>query len=225
MKQKNKVASFICKKGICQAADIMREFSLSKSSVIKYLKEVGVLTSFNSKGQYYILPQHHQFDDEGLLFIGEVGFYEGGSLLNAICHLVAKSPQGLGARELDRTLKTTTHSQLPTLFRTGRLKRESAVNRGGNAYIYFSVDSEVYQTQRDAYFSPSKSQEKKEAEPEVELKPEELPDVIEVLRTLISHPDFSAKSAALSLQRRGRKVSSTFVKRVFKKYDLSKKKF
>ena len=83
MRQKKKITSFVRKKGMCQASDIMREFGLSKSSVIKYLKEVGVLTSFNSRGQYYVLPQQYQFNEMGLLFIGDVGFYEGGNLLVA----------------------------------------------------------------------------------------------------------------------------------------------
>jgi len=221
MRQKKKVTSFIRKKGMCQASDIMQEFSLSKSSVIKYLKEVGVLTSFNSKGQYYVLPEQHQFNEVGLLFIGDVGFYEGGNLLAAISHLVEQSPQGLGARELDRALKTTTHSQLPILFKTGRLQREAAINRAGNAYIYFSADPEKSQVQRDAYFSPP---EPPEEEPEVELKSDELPDVIEILLTLLAHPEFSAKSVALSLQRRGQDISSGFTRRVFQEYGLLKKK-
>ena len=154
------------------------------------------------------------------MFIGDVGFYEGGNLLAAICHLVENSSQGLGARELDRALKTTTHTQLPTLFRTGRLQREPAVNRAGNAYIYFSVDPEKSQVQRDAYFSPP---EPPEEEPQVELESDELPDVIEVLLTLLSHPEFSAKSVALSLQRRGLKISNGFTRRVFQKYGLLKK--
>jgi hypothetical protein len=222
MKREKKVgiASFIRKKGMCQASDVMQKFSLSKPSVIKYLKEVGVLTSFNSKGQYYILPQHHLFDEDGLLFIGDVGFYEGGNLLAAICHLVKRSSQGLGARELDRALKTTTHSQLPNLFRTGRLQRESAINRAGNAYVYFSSDTARSQVQKDAYFNPP--EELKELKEE-ELAPSELPDVIEVLLTLLAHPDFSAKSIALSLQRRGRKITNSFTMRVFQAYGLSKK--
>ncbi len=222
MKQskRSKVAAFIRKKGLCQAVDIMHEFSLSKISVIKYLKSIGALTSFNSKGQYYILPECHQFDERGLLFIGKVGFFKGGNLLAAICHLVEISPQGLGARELDSVLKTTTHSQLPNLYRTGRLRRQSAVNRPGNAYVYFSPDNAAFQEQQESYVSVEEIPDENQEE---ELTPDELPDVIEVLLTLISHPDFSAKSVALSLQRRGRKVPGEFARRVFRKYDLSKK--
>ena len=217
MKRLKEVKRFIKRKGICQASDIMKEFSLSRSSVIKYLKEAGTLTSFNSRGKYYILPQYHKFNESGLIFIGEVGFCKSGNLLSTICHLVEISPRGLGARELDDMLKTTTHSQLPNLHRTGKLNRESAENRPGHAYIYFSRNDEKFKMQREAYFSVD---DEPEEEPKEELTLDELPDVIDILLTLLSHPEFSAKSVALSLQRRGLKVSSAFNKRVFHEYDL-----
>jgi hypothetical protein len=204
---------------IFQIDRIMEKCKLSKISTIRYFKAIGVLTSFNKKGQYYILASEDCFDDAGLLFIGDVGFYKGGNLLAAICHLVEKSEEGLGARELDVILKTTTHSQLPKLYRSGRLERAPALGRAGNAYIYFSVDKAKMLLQKGRHFSPE--EESKEV-----VEPEycELGDVIDVLLTLISHPDFSSKSVALSLQRRGKKISLNFVKKAFLYYDLSKKK-
>ena len=215
------IETFVRREGMVQLSHIMKKFSLSKSGAFPYLRKLGALTSFNSKGQFYILPQCHTFDENGLLFFGDVGFYRGGNLLAAICHLVEISPQGLGVRELDQMLKTDTHSQLPVLYRSGRLQREPATNRPGKAYIYFSPDSEGGNAQRKACFAPKKLPVES---PEVEIAPEELPDVIEVLLTLLAHPDFSAKSAALSLQRRGRKVSGSFTNRVFQAYGLSKKR-
>ncbi|NQZ59329.1 MAG: hypothetical protein HRT88_17895 [Lentisphaeraceae bacterium] len=206
-----------------QISGIMEKCELSKISAITYFKQIGVLTSFNKKGQYYILASDERFDDDDLLFVGEVGFYKGGNLLAAICHLVEKSEDGLGARELDEILNTTTHSQLPKLYRSGRLQRESALKRAGNAYIYFSSDKTKRQAQKALHFAPQ--EEVKVEEPDVE-EPHtaELGDVIEVLLTLISHPDFSSKSVALSLQRRGKNVSSNLVEKAFLYYGLSKKK-
>jgi hypothetical protein len=208
---------------IFQIGQIMGKCEISRISAIKYFKKIGVLTSFNNKGQYYILASDERFDDDNLLFVGEVGFYKGGNLLAAICHLVEKSEAGLGARELDEILKTTTHSQLPKLYRSGRLQRESALKRAGNAYIYFSLDKIKRQAQKALHCAPQ--EEAKVEVPEVE-EPQtaELGDVIEVLLTLISHPDFSSKSVALSLQRRGKNVSSNLVEKAFLYYGLSKKK-
>ena len=209
---------------IFQISEIMEKCELSKISAIQYLKKNGVLTSFNKKGQYYILASDNRFDDDGLLFIGEVGFYKGGKLLSAICHLVEKSEEGLGARELDVMLKTTTHSQLPKLYRSGRLERESASKRAGNAFIYFSLDKTKRLAQKARQFAPQEESKEVEDAEVKEPETEELGDVVEVLLTLISHPDFSAKSVALSLQRRGKSVSLNFVKKAFSYYGLSKKK-
>jgi predicted house-cleaning noncanonical NTP pyrophosphatase (MazG superfamily) len=214
------IKKYIQKKGLCQSFEIMKKFALSKVSVLAYFKSLGVLTSFNCKGQYYILPQEHSFDESGFLFFGNTGFFQGGNLTAAICHLVEISERGLGARELDKVLKTTTHSQLPKLYRSGRLKRKLAGDRPGHGYIYFSLDKKTFERQQTAYFM---AEEEAEEVVQEEITPEELPDVVEVLLTLISHPDFNAKSISLSLQRRGRKISQEFVKKAFSQYGLSKK--
>ncbi len=219
--KKKAIEKFICQKGIVRVSQITERFDLGRRAVFSYLKALGALTSFNSKGQFYILPQNHTFGENNLLFLGDVGFCQGGNLLATICHLVEISPQGLGGRELDQLLKTDTHTQLPALFRSGRLQRERALNCRGNAYIYFSSDSTRGDAQREAYFAP---EEPVAEHLEDKIIPEDLPDVVEVLLTLLAHPDFSAKSVSLSLQRRGRKVSGTFANRVFQAYGLSKKK-
>ena len=84
----------------------MEEFDLGKETVKANFKKLGALTSFNCKGQYYILPEEHSFDESGLLFMSDAGFFKSGNLLAAICHLVDISDSGLGARELDKMLKT-----------------------------------------------------------------------------------------------------------------------
>jgi predicted house-cleaning noncanonical NTP pyrophosphatase (MazG superfamily) len=206
-------------KKIVRLEDVNEKLALTQATLIKYFKQLGVLTSFNCKGQFYILPNRHEFDENDLLFIGDVGFFKGGRLLNAICHLVETSSVGLGARELDLMLRTTTHSQLPILYRKGRLQRELS-GRPGKSYVYFSLDKEKAKKQREAFFAPEPEVEKTVEEPSVE----ELPDVVEVLLSLISHPNFTAKSVSISLQRQGKKVSKDFVEKVFGFYGLSKKK-
>lgn len=212
----NLIKKIFNKKKIVQLKDVSEKLPLTQASLIRLFKQLGVLTSFNCKGQFYILPSQHQFSENKLLFIGDVGFYKEGNLLNAICHLVEISPIGLGARELDFMLKTTTHSQLPALYRKGLLQRELS-GRPGKSYVYFSLDTEKAKQQRDSFFAPI-------IEPVEPPSSEEFPDVIEVLLSLISHPDFTAKSVSISLQRQGKKVTKDFVEKVFEFYGLSKKK-
>ena len=49
--------------------------------------------------------------------------------------------------------------------------------------------------------------------------------IIKILLTFIQHSDFSPKSIALSLVRRGEKIGARVVECVFSKYGLCKKNF
>ena len=223
--KRSQIEAYIKKKPVCKISDILAEFSLSQASVSKYLTTLGVLKSYNLKRQYCILPEDKKFDEQGFLVIGDVRFFKGGQLLDAVCDLVEKSPAGLGARELDKILKTSTHSQLPKIFRRGRLQRDPAQDRAGNAFIYFSADNSKAKVQREALLESRTAPDAIVEVPEEPLGNDELPDVIEVILTLIKHPDYNAKSISLSLQRRGKKIGMDFVSRALLQYDLSKKKF
>lgn len=220
-KRLTKIRNFMIKKGVLQRLDIMEEFGYKKHNVVNYIKQLDALSSVNSKGQFYILPDQYVFRDDDLLYLGEIVFYKGGTLLNAICHLVEKSESGLGARELDKVLKTSTHSQLTKLFRTGRISRIPAINRQGKAFIYFSSNTEKAELQHNLYHKPMSSNDSENKN----ILPEELPDVIDILLTVVKHPDFSVKSISLSLKRRGKDISSELITRVFDKYRLGKKNY
>ena len=215
--QIDSIKTYMKGKGACATDDLKSKFNIGHAALYLYLKQLKALHSYNYRKQYVVLPEEHEFDNRGLLFFGDIGFFQEGSLLAAICHLVEISEQGLGARELDKELCTSTHSQLTKLYRQGRLERLPALGRQGNAYMYFSADQQKRKQQQN--YQESKAEE---AIPK-DLNMQDLPDVIEVLLTLIAHPDFSVKSIALSLQRRGRKIGLDFVKKVFDRHDLSKK--
>ena len=218
-----KIKCFVKMKGVCMLDDVMERFSLSKSSTTNHFKKIGVLSSFNcdqNRRNYYIVPEEFKFDKNGFFFRGEIGFYEGGSLLKAICQLVECSTEGLGARELDGLLKTTTHTQLSKLFAKGKLSRLPAKCRPGNAYIYFSADQEKAKRQQALFFEEAVDDEKVD---EAEVSPCEYGDVIDIFLTLIANPGFTAKSIHLSLKRRGKQSSRDLVDRVFSKYFNGKK--
>lgn len=219
----DKIKHFVKMKGVCMLDEVMEKFSLSKPSTTNYFKRIGILSSFNcdkNRRNYYIVPESFKFDKNGFLFRGKIGFYKGGTLLKAICELVECSAEGLGARELDELLKTTTHTQLPKLFAKGKLSRLPAPCRQGNAYIYFSSDPEKAKEQQALFFKEPVVDEKVD---KAEVWPYEHDDVIDVFLTLIANPEFNAKSIHLSLKRRGKLASRDLVDRVFSKYLNGKK--
>ena len=215
-----KIRNFMIRKGVCQASDIMAEFTLTRSTVNTYLCKIDVSSSFNRRVKYYIVKGEHQFDENGFYFVDDIGFYQGGTLLKAICNLVERSSAGMGARELDNMLKTTTHTQLTVLFRKGLISREKATCRAGNAFYYFSIDEQKGKKQRSEYFNPTPVPVEVK---EVEIVPEELTDVVEILVNIIKNPEYTAKSVFISLKRSGKDIPRALVDRVFGKYFSSKK--
>ena len=223
MSKSDKIKCFVKMKGVCMLDEVMEKFSLSKASATNHFKKVGVLSSFNcdkNRRNYYIVPESFKFDKNGFFFRGEIGFYKGGTLLKAIGQLVECSAQGLGARELDELLKTTTHTQLPKLFAQGKLSRLPAKCRPGNAYIYFSSDPEKAKEQQALFFEEPVVDEKVD---KAEVWPYEHDDVIDIFLTIIANSGFTAKSIHLSLKRRGKLASRDLVDRVFSKYLNGKK--
>ena len=120
-------------------------------------------------------------------------------------------------RELKKAVLAPVEVQLLNLTKKGRLHREKL--RG--EYYYFSADKNLGARQIERRRAEFK---RTEAPMIVEqLQPIPLELVIKILLTFIHHPDFTPKSIALSLLRRGEKVGTRVVEAVFSKYGLCKK--
>jgi hypothetical protein len=198
---------------------------VSEISIRKYLKQLGAQSSVNQNSRFYILPTQHSFDERGLLYLKEVVFHRDNTLLKAIVSIVEQSEKGLRTAEIDECLKTKSRFQLTPLHKQNKLSRDG--NKGVNGYTYYSSDEATQTRQKTHRKEWAKLQEKKVQEIELsidERKNLAESDVIEVMLTLINHPDFSAKSVALSLQRRGYTCSVELVKSIFNAYELSGKK-
>ena len=202
----------------------------SDISIRKYLKDLGAQSSVNNNSRYYIIPSQHQFDERGLLRLRKVVFHREDTLLKAIVSLVNSSSIGMSTADLKDFLLTETRFQLNKLTKEKKLLREG---RGGaGSYIYYSEDEVLATAQQQARqdLLHSKEQELKaeQSSPEVLAEKKNSLDqqeVIEVMHTLLQHPDFSAKGVALSLQRRGRDIGLDLVRDIFEVYHLSGKKY
>ena len=190
---------------------------------------MGAQSSVNNNSRYYIIPSQHQFDERGLLRLRKVVFHRENTLLKAIVSLVNSSSTGMNTADLKDFLLTETRFQLNKLTKEKKLLREG---RGGaGSYIYYSANEVLATAQKQArkdlqhikeqelkadQYSPEALAEKKNSLDQQE--------VIEVMHTLLQHPDFSAKGVALSLQRRGRDIGLDLVRDIFEVYHLSGKK-
>ena len=166
-----------------------------------------------------MLPGTGHSSRNGLLKVEEKVFFSGGDLSAALVALIAKSLSGMSAKELEKKVCTNPKVQLLNLSKKGRIYRE----KFGGSYLCFSPEKE----DRERQLKRRQVQFGKVEGPgildQLETLPLEL--VIKVFLTFIQHPDFSCKSIALSLARRGEKIATEMVEAVFAKYGLSKKNF
>jgi len=209
--------------------EMIEALGSSEISIRKYLKQLGAQSCVNKNSRFYILPHQHEFDNQGLLRLRDVVFHRDNTLKKAIVSLVESSASGMKTKDLDALLLTKTHSHMAALYRSGALSRQG--KGAGGAYVFYSGDealATVQQQHREELQRQfEKEQKAAQKTPEViaaarkDLAP---PDVVEVMHTLLQHPDFNAKSVALSLQRRGRKMSLSLVEQIFEAYELGGKK-
>jgi hypothetical protein len=201
----------------------------SDISIRKYLKDLAAQSSVNNNGRYYIIPSQHQFDKRGLLRLRKVVFHRDNTLLKAIISLVNSSSTGMCPADLNDLLLTETRFQLNKLTKEKKLLREG---RGGaGSYIYYSDDEVLataqQQTRNDLQHKVDQELKAEQSSPELLAEKKNSLDqqeVIDVMHTLLQHPDFSAKGVALSLQRRGRDIGLDLVRDIFEVYHLSGKK-
>jgi len=203
--------------GIPRTVDeLTGHFNFSRTTAFRKLKKCGALTSINSDGQYYILPPAGGFNRYGLVSVAGKVFFHGGSLLNAIVHLVDISRRGMTAAELGRLACTNVQLQLLDLCEKKKLCRQ----KYGREYCYFSADEQRRRIQAEAR-NPSKKEElpvRLEGE-----TPESMRQIIMILLAYLGNQHLSPKSIALSLFRRGVDIRTEKVKAVFEKYDIAKK--
>ena len=107
-------------------------------TVLRKLRQLGYITSYSQRGQYYSLEELAEFDENGLWRFGPARFSRHGTLLNTAEAFVMRSDAGYYVEELDRILTVSTKEAMLGLFRKERISREMF----GGRYLYCSKDPE-----------------------------------------------------------------------------------
>lgn len=203
---------------------ITEVLAVNRSTVTRQMRRHHTLTSINRNSAFCVLPEMCRFDELGFCRFGETLFFRDGNQLDAICHLVANSDCGMSLPEINSVMGVKVATQTLTLVRAGRIRRR----RYDSGYVYFAADAGTFKTQVERREGTE--------ETEVPLNPEEslgqflaeesqesIELLVKVLMTCLRHPQFSAKSVALSLIRRGEQTSTRQVCQWFERFSLGKK--
>lgn len=198
------------------AGELRNHFDLSMSVAYRELKRLNAVPALNKPG-HYTLPGFHRMDSNGLFRISGLVFSSKGTLPQTLSFLVENSPAGMTVIGLEKIVKTNAKVQLLNLVKSGKLTRQKIEGE----YHYFSSSEEIAMLQKREYEKLSENSGRTlimETAKSVSLSL-----VVQILIAFIKHPEFTPKSIALSLVRRGADITTEKVKAVFEKYDLTKK--
>jgi len=116
--------------------DLVRTLDYSAISVRRFLKQAGYFSSFTHNSKWYTLSSIPLFDKYGLWFFNDIGFSKNGNLKKTILYFIAKSPQGLSAKQLAARLSVPCHAVLNHLYKDGAVTRFESKK----AFIYLAID-------------------------------------------------------------------------------------
>jgi len=114
-------------------------------SVRRFLKQIGYFRSYNHNGKWYTLRDSPDFDRNGLWHYQGISFSKHGSLTATIDYLVARSPAGLSAHELNQKLQHPCHAVLTQLHKGGQLDRLPLAGQ----FRYLARDPRLNRRQRE----------------------------------------------------------------------------
>lgn len=202
-------------------SEISRRLGTSRATATRLMVRHGTCTSVNGGGLHCVLRSMCRFDPQGFYRIGGLLFYRDGNQQDAVCGYAGGSEAGVRAGEVAEFFGVSMAMQLLRLSREGRLRRE----KWDGSFVYFSPDEErcAEQRRRRRRAGEDETAQLTLAELLSREDRDSLELLIKVLLTCLAHPQFSAKSIALSLARRGESVCTARVKEMFERFDIVKK--
>jgi hypothetical protein len=198
------------KEKVMTIRELVKRMMLSEITVRRRLKKSGALTSYNKNGKYYTLQHIPVFDSYGLWNYKDIRFSRYGNMHQTIIQLVNESRCGLHAGAIGELIGYPPHSLLNKLCDKSLIKREKLHGR----YVYFSIEDQLYKSQRDKY-ETSQQQYSKDDMP--------CTTAVKLLIERIKMPESGPSELARALQKENINISELQVKSFFEKHGLEKK--
>ncbi len=114
--------------------DLIKQTKVSRITIMRRLKEMGHITSYNRNGTYYTLPEIAKFDESGLWNHKGIRFSKNGGLQEVIIGQINSSENGYTSEELSTRLGTRVSNHLHNLTRKGLIFRKK--------YSYFTYTTQ-----------------------------------------------------------------------------------
>lgn len=194
---------------VLTVVQIATRLQCSVPTARRRLKEWSVYSSYNKNGRYYTLPDIPRFDEHGLWSYRGIAFSKYGTLKGTVVQLVADSQAGLSAAELGQLLDLQPRSFLSHFRDHPQLRREKYQDR----FIYFSVDEETYNHQRQCRMTMTRA-----------AKLPSDSEAVAILVETIKHPRMTLADRCRQLKKQGVSTTPEIVRNFFAYHGLTLKK-
>lgn len=171
--------------------DISQILNSTHRTIIRYLKELKVHTSYNKNGKYKVLPDVPKFNENGLWHYKDILFSKYGTLKQTVISLINISEKGLTSVEIEDTVKISSRTFLSNLHKKVNLNREKINGR----YVYFSTNKNVYKKQKEKLLEYDLNSKK--------IKLSSFEEAINILVEKIKNPELDIKELSELLKKKG----------------------
>jgi hypothetical protein len=204
---------------IVTVKNLCAEIKIKEPMIRRYIGNLKALSSVNCNSKYYLLPDSSTFKESELIDVNGILFHKGGTLRSVVSYVVEQSPCGLQVGAIKEKVKTAVSAILPKMLSSSEVERKNI--SGVHGFIYLSTNP----SKRKKQIKARKDLIKKQDDNKKLSEDFDADMIIDTLVTMIKKPDLAAKGVALSLQRRGKKITSDKVKEIVNHFDISKKNF
>ena len=207
-----------------EIARVRETLGVDRTTVWRLMRKHGGRRSVNHNKAFCSLPEMCRFDSLGFCELSGIVFFRDGGQLDAIVRLVEGSETGMSLAQLRDVMKVDVAMQVLRLVREGRIQREGKPRE----YVCVAADKQVAARQlerrRDALQNAGKGKARQTLVEQLAGESrEDLQLLVSVLLTCLRHPQFNAKSVALSLLRRGCRTCTEQVGELFERFGIAQK--
>jgi hypothetical protein len=193
--------------------DLQKQTSSSRITVLRHLKEIGYITSYNKNAKYYTLLEVANFNETGIFNHKGILFFRNGGIRDLVIKEIESGEKGFTAEELNTKIGTRVSVQLHQFVRKNLIIRR----KYSSFYVYYSIDESIQKKQVN---NREKELQKISTNEESELTDEK--KTIRILLGIIQNPNADPNEIGRVMRENGLKISDNFIENIFVKYDLKK---
>jgi len=209
----NELRELFKKNIVMDIDDLQKQTSSSRITVLRHLKEIGYITSYNKNAKYYTLLEIANFNETGIFNHKGILFFRNGGIRELVIKEIESSEKGFTAEELNTKIGTRVSVQLHQFVRKNLIIRR----KYSSFYVYYSIDESI---QKKQVINREKELQKISTNEDSEFTDEQ--KTIRILLEIIQNPNAEPNEIGRIMRENGLKITDHYIENIFLKYDIKK---